>query len=90
MFVLLVRLLDRIRRPGVIPRALIDDISLQWTGDRLQGTAALWSAASEFKAGSALLGLVAQPSKSGFVASATEVVRAAKRHPGAGGLRART
>eukprot|EP00959_Pyramimonas_sp_CCMP1952_P183614 3839156-Pyramimonas_sp.AAC.1 len=63
MRVLLRRLLDRMRRPGVIPRALIDDISLQWTVGRLQGVAALWSAASEFKAGSALLSLV-QPSMS--------------------------
>eukprot|EP00959_Pyramimonas_sp_CCMP1952_P165417 3458169-Pyramimonas_sp.AAC.1 len=57
MSVLLLRLLDKIRRPGVVPRALIDDISLQWTGVHLSQMCTLWTAVSEFKAGSALLGL---------------------------------
>ncbi|CAK0827554.1 unnamed protein product, partial [Prorocentrum cordatum] len=85
--VLLYRLLAGVRSSSVIPRALNDDISLQWIAPSLQQLEHLRKVATRFREGAKSLGIIIQVEKSGYVPPCASVALACKKYGGAKGLK---
>ncbi|CAK0837814.1 unnamed protein product [Prorocentrum cordatum] len=80
---LMFRLLEQVRDAGVTPRALIDDVTLQWRGRRLSQLGVLWAATTRFREGAQERGIVVQPTKSGYLVSSDAAARECARHAAA-------
>eukprot|EP00959_Pyramimonas_sp_CCMP1952_P227045 4747082-Pyramimonas_sp.AAC.1 len=70
--VLMVGTLQRVKtlHPTIHPRALVDDATLQWFGDEVRASRELALATRRFVMEARELGLIVQPTKSSFTATA--------------------
>eukprot|EP00959_Pyramimonas_sp_CCMP1952_P294519 6160485-Pyramimonas_sp.AAC.1 len=62
---LTLRAVRRVRASGVAPRALVDDLAIQWVGEEAGGISKLFNALANLKADVKPLGIVLQDSASG-------------------------
>ncbi|CAK0809560.1 unnamed protein product [Prorocentrum cordatum] len=63
--VMLHKLLESIRAQTITPRALIDDVSIQWIGGDRDQLRCFWAAVTRFREGAMELGIIIQVEKSG-------------------------
>ncbi|CAK0882632.1 unnamed protein product [Prorocentrum cordatum] len=86
---LLHRLLQRIRCLGVVPRALIDDVTLHMADFMVPALDTPWAAATRFREGALEFGIISQREKSGHVTPSAAVAQRFRQHGGARGLKGR-
>ncbi|CAK0903414.1 unnamed protein product, partial [Prorocentrum cordatum] len=84
--VLMHRVLGRARCMGVTPRALVDDVALQWVRTAGSNVGVLWAAVTRFRVEAKQLGIIVQPAKSGYVTSSKGLAAECRKHAGSRGL----
>ncbi|CAK0797341.1 unnamed protein product, partial [Prorocentrum cordatum] len=84
--VLMCRVLGRARCAGLTPRALVDDVTLQWVRAAGSDVSVAWAAVTRFREEAKHLGIIVQPAKSGYVTSSKGLGAESRKHAGSRGL----